>query len=154
MCHLWANLPSMGKCAIYGQMSHLTSSFIIISVCLFTLKDIIHNKIIMSCSSQEYKVLESQSHNNWSLKVRNIGKWDLNKCSICVIPSTLVLWFVCTCACAKPFPKIVPMAKLDSPTTTQGTKPQQMGPQQLQGLEAWDPPYSFYGSQQLKLYPM
>ena len=51
------------------------------------------------------------------------------------------------------------MAKLDSPTTTQRTKPQQMGyqqmgPQQLQGLEAWDPPYSFYGSQQLKLYPM
>ena len=28
-----------------------------------------------------------------------------------LVPSALVLWFVC--ACAKPFPKIVPMAKLD-----------------------------------------
>ena len=28
----------------------------------------------------------------------------------------LVLWFVCTCACAKPFPKIVPMVKLDIST--------------------------------------
>ena len=30
------------------------------------------------------------------------------------VPSALALWFVCTCASAKPFPKIVPMAKLHS----------------------------------------
>ena len=28
-------------------------------------------------------------------------------------PQALVLWTVCTSACGKPFPKIVPMAKLD-----------------------------------------
>ena len=30
-----------------------------------------------------------------------------------LVPLALVLWFVCTCAFAKPFPKIVPIAKLD-----------------------------------------
>ena len=30
-----------------------------------------------------------------------------------LVPSALVLWFVCTCACAKPIPEIVPMVKLD-----------------------------------------
>ena len=32
---------------------------------------------------------------------------------IALVPSALVLWTVCTCACGKPFPKIVPMVKLD-----------------------------------------
>ena len=31
-----------------------------------------------------------------------------------LMPSALVLWTVCTCACAKPIPEIVPMVKLDS----------------------------------------
>ena len=33
---------------------------------------------------------------------------------IALVPSALVLWTVRTCACGKPFPKIVPMAKLHS----------------------------------------
>ena len=33
---------------------------------------------------------------------------------IALVLSALVVWTVCTCACGKPFPKIVPMAKLDS----------------------------------------
>ena len=32
---------------------------------------------------------------------------------IALVPLALVLWTICTCACGKPFPKIVPMAKLD-----------------------------------------
>ena len=32
---------------------------------------------------------------------------------IALVPLALVLWTVCTCACGKHFPKIVPMAKLD-----------------------------------------
>ena len=31
-----------------------------------------------------------------------------------LVPLALVLWFVCTCACAKPIPEIAPMVKLDT----------------------------------------
>ena len=44
-------------------------------------------------------------------------EWVLHKHSciqfIALVPSALVLWTVCTCACAKPIPEIVPMLKLD-----------------------------------------
>ena len=46
-------------------------------------------------------------------------EWVLHKHSciqfIALVPSALVLWTVCTCACAKPIPEIVPMLKLDRP---------------------------------------
>ena len=32
---------------------------------------------------------------------------------IALVPRALVQWPVCTCACGKPFPKIIPMVKLD-----------------------------------------
>ena len=46
-------------------------------------------------------------------------EWVFHKHSciqfIALVPSALVLWTVCTCACGKPIPKIAPMAKLDIP---------------------------------------
>ena len=54
----------------------------------------------------------------WNVAIRNNfvkGFCTSTRAYITVLlPSAIMLWFVCTSTCAKPFPKIIPMAKLDN----------------------------------------